>query len=154
MLNQIITTVKGDSGSRRERNHFSAKITGYADYTSEELDQVFHILRNQRRRDVLMYLVNSSKQVTLSDLAEHIAARECGKPIDRLRSQERKRVYVGLHQSHLPKMDDFGIVNYDSDRGLVEPGPYFTRVLFFLRETQERPAERNPSSSKMVETHP
>jgi len=34
--------------------------------------------------------------------------------------KERKRVYTSLHQLHLEKMDDLGIVEYDRDRGLIE----------------------------------
>mgnify|MGYP000598569648 CR=1 FL=1 len=37
------------------------------------LDQVFEILKNQRRREVLAYLRESETEVTLGEVAEHIA---------------------------------------------------------------------------------
>jgi len=45
------------------------------------LDLVFEVLKNERRRRVLKYLSESSSEtVSLSDLAEHIAAIENDKP--------------------------------------------------------------------------
>jgi hypothetical protein len=83
------------------------------------LDTVFEMLRNERRRRVLEYL-EAEPETTLSDLAEHIAAQENDTTVRKLSSQERKRVYVGLYQCHLPKMDGSGIIDFDGDRGDVE----------------------------------
>lgn len=83
------------------------------------LDVVFGILKNRRRRLVLRYLVEVSETSTLSDLAEHIAALENDKPEKQLTSSERKRVYVCLYQCHLPKMDDAGVIDFETSRGTV-----------------------------------
>jgi transcription elongation GreA/GreB family factor len=40
------------------------------------LDQVFEILKNRRRREVVKYLNERDESVSLSDLAEHVAAIE------------------------------------------------------------------------------
>lgn len=87
------------------------------------LDLVFEILKNERRRFVLQYMVDRDEQVALGTLAEHIAARENDTTPDQLTSQERKRVYVGLYQCHLPKMDSANIVDFDKDRGTIALGP-------------------------------
>jgi len=84
------------------------------------LDLIFGILKNGRRRRVIQYLRDAEEEVTLSDLAEHIAAMENDTTPAQLTSSERKRVYVGLYQCHLPKMDDAGVVDYNQARGLVE----------------------------------
>ena len=55
----------------------------------------------------------------LGDVAEAIAAIESGKPVRELDSQERKRVYVGLYQVHLTKLDEVGAVAYDSRSGEI-----------------------------------
>lgn len=84
------------------------------------LDETFDILRNRRRRDVLVYLSGAEdNSATLSDVAEHVAAKENGIDEAQLSSTQRKRVYIGLYQCHLPKMDDVGVVEYDQDRGTV-----------------------------------
>lgn len=86
---------------------------------SMSFDVVFDILRNQRRRHVYRYLREVGSAET-GDLSEHVAAVENGKEASQLTPQERKRAYVGLYQSHLPRMDEAGIVEFDSDRGRVE----------------------------------
>lgn len=87
------------------------------------MDTIFEVLKNDRRRMVLECLKRKGGSATLSDLAEEIAAMENGKDVSQIRSQERKRVYVGLYQCHLPKMDESEVINFDSDRGTVEVGP-------------------------------
>ncbi len=84
------------------------------------LDQVFEVLKNKRRREVLKFLQNREGSVSLSDLAEHVAAIENDTTVRALSSSQRKRVYVGLYQCHLPKMDDMNIVDFDQNRGRIE----------------------------------
>ncbi|MGM0718349.1 MAG: DUF7344 domain-containing protein [Halobacteriota archaeon] len=85
------------------------------------LDDIFDLLRNQRRRGVLRYLRDETDgTATLDELAEHIAAKENDIEISQLTSSQRKRVYIGLYQCHLPKMDELGIIAYDQNRGTIE----------------------------------
>ena len=92
-----------------------------ANETGETLskDVIFELLKNRRRREVLSYLLEAEETVTLGELAEQIAAWENDTDVNALSSDQRKRVYVALYQTHLPKMDDAGIVDYDQDRGLI-----------------------------------
>jgi len=84
------------------------------------LDETFDLLRNRRRRDVLIYLAGvEDNSATLGELAEHVAAKENDIDPAELSSTQRKRVYIGLYQCHLPKMDELGVVDYDQDRGTV-----------------------------------
>jgi len=85
-------------------------------------DDLFHVLQCRRRRLVLKYLHEypGDEPADMSDIAEHIAALEHDTTVDSLRSKQRQRVYIALYQSHLPKMDDAGVISYNQDRGLVE----------------------------------
>lgn len=83
-------------------------------------DEIFEVLKNRRRRDTLEYLIDANGTVTLSELAEHIAAWENDIEVAELNSTQRKRVYVALYQTHLPKMDDVGVIDYDRNRGNIE----------------------------------
>lgn len=87
------------------------------------LNVVFDILRNKRRRLVLQAIEERDGSTTLSELAEHIGGLENEKSPHALNAQERKRVYVGLYQCHLPKMHDAGAIEFDKNRGTVERGP-------------------------------
>ncbi|SEO22543.1 hypothetical protein SAMN04487948_101194 [Halogranum amylolyticum] len=83
-------------------------------------DELFEILKNQRRRDALSFLKENGGEVNLSDMSEFIAAKENGIDVSALSSSQRKRVYIGLYQCHLPKMANFGVVDFDKDRGTIE----------------------------------
>ncbi|MFW6320318.1 MAG: DUF7344 domain-containing protein [Halohasta sp.] len=93
---------------------------------------VFDLLSNSRRRFVLHYLKQSDGPVRLSELAAQIAAIENEVPVEELTSQQRKRTYVSLYQTHIPKLQDADAVTYDAETGLVrlasgasEIGEYF-----------------------------
>jgi len=101
------------------------------------LDLVFEVLKNERRRRVLEYLREQPGTVSLSDVAEHIAAIENDKPEKALSSQERKRVYVGLYQCHLPKMDDTDVIDFDGNRGTVDLGDNAEQLYPFLEAEAE-----------------
>ena len=93
--------------------------TGSADGFLSD-DDIYDQLANRRRRYALHYLKQTGEPVDLRDLAEQVAAWENEKSVDDLGSQERKRVYIALYQSHLPSMDEAGIVAYDEEAGTVE----------------------------------
>jgi hypothetical protein len=82
--------------------------------------EIFDVLRNQRRRYVLQYLKRNETPVELGDLASQVAAWEYDTTVDEVTSAQRKRVYTTLQQTHLPKMDEAKIVEYDSSRGSIE----------------------------------
>jgi hypothetical protein len=85
-------------------------------------DDLFHILQNQRRRRVLQYLADNDDepQLDMRDVAEQVAAWEHDTTVQQLTSDERQRVYIALYQSHLPKLDEKAIIDYNQSRGIVE----------------------------------
>lgn len=92
-------------------------------------DDVFHLLQNGRRRAVLRYLAEREEErFVMRDVAEAVAAWENDTTIQQLTSAERQRVYISLYQSHLPKLAEHGVIDYDQDRGTIEPTP-LARVL-------------------------
>ena len=101
------------------------------------LDQVFEILKNSRRRQTLHYLFENGGTASLSDLAEHIAAIENDIEVRAITSSQRKRVYVGLYQCHLPKMDGMDIIDFEKNRGTVEIGPNAERLKPYIEQSEE-----------------
>ncbi|RBI62550.1 hypothetical protein DMJ13_11915 [halophilic archaeon] len=85
-------------------------------------DKIFHILQTQRRRDALRYLKANEGPVEMRALAEQVAAWENDTTVAALSSDERQRVYIALYQSHLPKLDEEGVIDYNQSRGIVERG--------------------------------
>lgn len=82
-------------------------------------NETFDILSSARRRYVISILHRRGEPIELTELAEEIAALEGDVTVDDLGKQQRKRVYVSLYQTHVPKLADAGIVTYDSDAGTV-----------------------------------
>ena len=82
-------------------------------------DVAFEMLSCKRRRDVLHYLRQNGGSEALNPLSRQIAAWENDVPADEVTYDERVRVYTALRQSHLPKLDSAGIVEFDPDRGTV-----------------------------------
>lgn len=82
-------------------------------------DLVFEILSNTRRRMMLYYLRQNDGAASVKELAEQIAALENDVTVGELGRQQRKRVYVSLYQTHVPKLEDAGIIEYDDANGDV-----------------------------------
>lgn len=82
-------------------------------------DTVFQTLGSRRRRYTLHYLRQQDRPVPIRELSERLSAWELGKECHAVTPKERKRLYTALHQTHLPKMDRLGIVEYDRNRGIV-----------------------------------
>lgn len=121
----------------KERTLPTEKIRGFGNSksTSEEgmsTDTVFTILENERRRLTLQYLEEHENPVTLGELAKYIAATENDKTTEEVSSEERKRTYIGLYQSHLPKMDELGVIEFDSDRGFIRVNDSTDELLEYL----------------------
>jgi len=103
-------------------------------------DQVFDLLSNSRRRFVLHYLKQADGPVRLSELAAEIAAIENEVSVDELTSQQRKRTYVSLYQTHIPKLQDAGAVSYDAETGMVELSSGAGEIgEYFQQQTETRP---------------
>lgn len=78
--------------------------------------EIHDVLSNERRI-ALLELLRAESPRKLGDLAEEIAAEETGeRPPPR---NKRQSAYVTLHQTHLPKLDDLGIVEYDAREKVV-----------------------------------
>ncbi|QAU12848.1 hypothetical protein EKH57_08980 [Halorubrum sp. BOL3-1] len=105
-------------------------------------DDLFDVLANQRRRFAVHLLKREADDtLEIGEMAEQIAAWENETDTAEITSSERKRVYTALQQSHLPKMDDAGVVEFNKARGVVEPTAALTDVDVYLDvvEGQEIP---------------
>ena len=106
------------------------------DTHADDIDDVISSIDNSRRRRVIDYLANDPF-ATIGDLSEHIAVQE--NDVDdasQLCSDQRKRVYVGLYQTHLDRLDELDVVDFEKARGTIERGDRFDtaeRVLEAIR---------------------
>lgn len=78
---------------------------------------IYYVLSNARRREALTVLWDHPDALSLRELSERLASTESGEtPAPRAL---RESVYNALHQTHLPKLDELGLVAYDADRKTV-----------------------------------
>lgn len=89
------------------------------DSTHPPREVMFDLLGNARRRRVLRHLLNDST-ITLTNLSARIAAWENDTTVDDVTSRQRKQVYSSLYQTHIPRLSDRGLVEYDADERVVE----------------------------------
>lgn len=82
------------------------------------MGELMFLLKNARRRRVIQKVVayDDGSGVELGTLAVEIAAAEQEIDPDDVTCKQRKRVYIGLYQCHLPKLDANGIIEFDGDQ--------------------------------------
>lgn len=80
---------------------------------------LFEVLSNERRRCALYYLQQRQGTVGLGEVVDYVTAWQYDQPISELDSSDRMCVYSALHQAHLPKLDDAGFIEYDSESGEI-----------------------------------
>jgi len=91
-----------------------------ADRTEFELSQQdrHNLLRAERRRTALRILTSEAGVNDLQELAAAIAERTAGSNPDDPDTIER--LTITLHHTHLPRMDDLGILDYDPESHRID----------------------------------
>lgn len=132
------TVTDADGESLKLPSGFALPKQDAEDPEPLSLDVMFELLKNKRRRDLLRYLEEQEDVVTMSDLAEHVAAIENEIPESHLSSQQRKRVYVALYQCHLPILDRADVVKFNKARGIIERTPRADQLRPYLEQSPYR----------------
>lgn len=101
-------------------------------------DEVYDILSNGRRRYVIHLLREEGEPIPLSELSDRVAAWENDLPVSELTDQQIKRVYVSLYQTHIPKLEESNLVEYDKDSGQVSLTSTVSSLDAYLPEEDRR----------------
>jgi len=102
-------------------------------------DELFRILSSGRRRYIIYFLHREGEEMSLGDLATRIAAEENERTIEDVTDAERQRVYISLYQTHLPKLQEADIVEYDDEERLVTLTDEMQRSGFFWMTEDDSP---------------
>lgn len=78
-------------------------------------DDLHHLLSNSRRRLVLKHLYKAKGELEKGELIERVCEEEFNAPRDKIDRKERKRVYVSLSQTHLPKLEASHAIHMERD---------------------------------------
>jgi hypothetical protein len=82
--------------------------------------ELCRLIANDRCRHALRVLADGP--ISKDDLARRVAARECACAVTDLTDAQRKRTYVSLHQTHLPRLADADLVRREAETVAPKPG--------------------------------
>ncbi len=122
LIHAIQRMRNGQSAESVERSETSIEDGSPVDEnTSKEFsnDETFDILRNSRRRAVLSCLYTQGRELSVKELSTCVAAEEYGIPASELSPEQYKRVYTGLYQCHLERMQNMGVIDFDKDENII-----------------------------------
>lgn len=110
---------------------------------------VFAILSSRRRRMILRLLHGEDDVGDIGALAQHIAAHEADISPRDVSSEQRKRVWVSLYQTHLPKLEAGGFIDWTQSSGAVTPKGWTRGLLPLMQDlkTLNQTRERAPKDA-------
>lgn len=92
-----------------------------------EFETVLDLCQSRTRRYVLAHFVTRPEPISMARLADVIrryrSADESGESIS-----EAGDLLLSLQHCHIPKLADAAVIEYDSDRGLIEPTDAISRL--------------------------
>lgn len=103
-----------------------------ADSNLNRVDVIFGALTDHRRRLALYYLEEEGGVGDFGSLVNQVASWERDQPIRTVSDEDRDRVKAEFHHSHLPKLEELGLVEYDQRSGAIryaDPPAILTKLL-------------------------
>lgn len=123
-----------------------------------ELDHVFAVLSHPRRR-YLMYALATNPSWTLSELSTKLVAWEENVEEAAVDPHRREQMYISLYHTHVPKLEDAGVVEFEPRSETIARGNNATQVFAVLAgaggsldDAQEEHAGRTYSSDSEEES--
>lgn len=90
-----------------------------------EIDDVFYLLNNQRRRIIIRYL-DTVAEASTDDLAVTVAAVENDIETAQVSANQRKTVLTSLLQTHLDALESSKIIEWTNST--VKPGEQYAQT--------------------------
>lgn len=97
----------------------TAAASPSTDPAEQYVDALFDVLSRRRRRCALACLMEHTEPVALSELAREVATRENGTAAAEISDDRVRSVESSLYHSHIPKLAEVGVVEYDPERASV-----------------------------------
>jgi hypothetical protein len=92
-------------------------------------------------RRMLQILQETATPLTAIEIADRLSNHEHADPLQ----EDRRTLYLSLHHTHLPKLEDARAVEYDQQEGIVRPGSTFDTFAQFLETVTD---EELPNSDE------
>ena len=82
-------------------------------------DSTMEIYSHRHRRYVIECLDTYDDPLTMADLADEVAIRDHGTPLQNIPEDATNEIHIALYHWHIPKLIDAQLVDYDRQRDLV-----------------------------------
>lgn len=96
--------------------------------SSLQFESLIDLCRNQHRRIVIAKLANEKRSLAMSDLTKAIITCTHHMPATEVSEKDTREIRLSLHHSHIPKLADYSLIEYDPDRQQVKPRSQFNHV--------------------------
>ena len=96
--------------------------------TGLKLTTIFEVLSNPRRILLLDALSRAGGEMAFRELVDDVASAEYGRSMDEISSDERHTIYVSLYQTHIPKLGELGVLEFDRPSGVIRSGVHSRAV--------------------------
>jgi len=112
----------GDDGERSNEGENLTSLTRYPRVT-DSLDTVFDLLSNAHRRYLLYYLLTIKGDVVEFEAAVNAVCKYEAAGTDSDDYATFETIRMELHHSHLPKLAEAGVIDYDRRQGTIRATP-------------------------------
>lgn len=110
--------------------------------TNNCLDACLRLVADRHRRRLLQQLRHDSTgKTTIDDLVDQLLGTGAAPGTEQIR--DREQLVVQLYHTHLPKLEDHGVVEYDLEGGTVRYQPN-DRIEAVLDRLPEEAPKANP----------
>jgi len=93
------------------------------------MEDFIDLISNERRRLTISILCREGREVDLGEVCVEIASIENSSSENEVNSKQRKRIYTPMIQIHLPRMDEWGCVEYDYNSKTLEKNELTEQVM-------------------------
>ena len=101
-------------------------------------EEVFKLLSNSRRRYVIHALKNRQAPVGMVELSIQVTAWERDLDPLAVKYEHRRNVYSTLQRTHIPKLEQAGIVTVDEETNSVAPTPVLADLEVYVEVLESR----------------
>ena len=113
----VVDSAIPENGSIAKALQFPGKV-------SDTKEQIFACLANERRQIIVSVLRESHQSLSLEQLGKAAVAREQDENIVEISDEIVEKTLISLHHTHLPKLADAGLLEYDpEERSIREWSP-------------------------------
>lgn len=101
--------------------------------------EVFELLSNKRRRGIIHHLTEAGGEpATMDELIDAVVAWESDGATDEVSESQRASVYSSLMQTHLPRLEEAGVIEIDEESGLISQTERTREVELYLEYSPSR----------------